>query len=475
MCWILLINKRSIILVKPKSYFCHEWVNKCKKLVTNSLQGISSSGMKLFPQIPSSLFTANRKRLTALMPAGAMVLMRSALPVQRNGDQYYPFRQESNFFWLTGLAHDTGYLLLYPDCPNPAMKELLFIPPYDPVKATWEGHMLTREEARAITGIEKVHHTGEFEMMLHECMAYAESVYLLSNEYTKFRPEDETQDIRFVNHIRKAYPLQRYERLYPLLLQLRNVKLSEEQELIRQACRITGQAFNELLQTVKPGISEAIVEMTIRNSFASQGCDAMGYAPIVAGGSNACTLHYNDNNCRLSEGDLLLLDFGAEYGNYSADLSRTIPVSGRFSPRQRQCYEAVLRVFKEGKKLFRPGQSIDEINRRVWAMMETEMIGLGLFTGNVILAQPADAPLFRKYLMHGVTHHLGLDVHDPGLRHKLLEPGMVLTFEPGLYIREENIGIRIENDLLITDDEPIDLMHDIPIEPDEIEAIMQQH
>jgi Xaa-Pro aminopeptidase len=431
--------------------------------------------MKLFSSIGSSLFQENRRRLTALMPENAMVLLRSALPTQRNGDQYYPFRQESNFYWLTGLAHDTGYLILYPDCPNPAFRELLFIPPYDPVKALWDGQMLTKEEAKAITGIEHVHPASEFETVLHECIGYADSVFLLTNEYTKFRPNDEPQDIRFVNQIKKAYPLQHYKRLYPLLLQLRNIKQTGEQDLIRKACQITGEAFMQVLRTTRPRLFESQIEMTIRQSLVNQNCDAMGFAPIVAGGANSCTLHYNANNCVLEEGSLLLLDFGAEYGCYSADMSRTIPVNGKFSPRQKQCYEAVLRVFKKGKKLFVPGQTIDDINRQVWSMMETEMIGLGLFNSQDVLDQPAEAPLFRKYLMHGVTHHLGLDVHDPGLRHRPLEPGMVLTFEPGIYIREENIGIRIENDLLITHEEPIDLMNEIPVEVAEIEALMQQY
>ena len=400
--------------------------------------------------------------------------MRSALPVQRNGDQYYPFRQESNFFYLTGIAHDTGFLIMFPDCPSEAHRELLFIPPYDPVKATWEGHMLTRERATEISGIAKVHHTGDFHLMLHECMAYAESVYLLTNEYTRFKPDDETQDLRFVNQIKSAYPLQRYERLYPLMLQLRNVKQAGELELIRHACKVTSDAYREVLRATRPNITETQLEILIRHKLAEQGCSDMGYAPIIAGGRNACTLHYNDNNGLLEDGSLLLLDFGAEYGNYSADLSRTIPVSGKFSPRQRQCYEAVLRVFKEGKRLFVPGITIDEINRLVWSMMEAEMIDLGLFSQKEVAGQPADAPLFRKYLMHGVSHHLGLDVHDPGLRQLPLMPGMVLTFEPGLYIREENIGIRIENNLLITDNQPIDLLEDAPLEPEEIETFMQR-
>lgn len=431
--------------------------------------------MKLFPSIPNELFKENRRRLASLMPDNAMALLRSALPVQRNGDQYYPFRQESNFFWLTGLAHETGYLILFPDCPNPALRELLFIPAYDPVKSIWEGRMLTLNEARSITGIERIHHSDEFDALLHECMAYAGCVFLLNNEYTRFRPEDEPQDLRFVNQIIKSYPLERYDRLYPLMLQLRNIKQPEELKLIRHACNITGEAFRKVLQTTRAGLIEAQIEMTIRQSLVNQHCDGTGYAPIVATGTNACTLHYTSNNCVLEEGDLLLLDFGAEYGNYSADLSRTIPVSGRFSPRQRQCYDAVLRVFRQGLELFVPGQTIDEVNRQVWSMMESEMIALGLFKREDVLAQAAEAPLYRKYLMHGVTHHLGLDVHDPGLRHRPLEAGMVLTFEPGLYIREEKIGIRIETDLLITHDQPIDLMPDIPVEADEIEALMQQH
>lgn len=426
-----------------------------------------------YSQIPQEFFISNRNRFISSLPTHAMALFTAAERMPRNGDQYYSFRQQSDFFYLTGIEQPDCQLLLFPSCPNPDYREILFIEAWDPIRATWEGHMLTKEEAKEISGAGMVMTTDQFDAVLHECMNYAQEIYFVTNEYIKFNPSNESIQLRFAKDIQARYPLHTYKRSAPILENLRSIKSEVEVELLTKACDITGEAFEKLLKTVKPGIYEYEVEADISHCFTINAANGHGYFPIIGSGINACVLHYNDNNCKLADSDLLLLDFGAEYANYTADLSRTIPVNGKFSPRQRECYEAVLRVFKAAIPLYVEGATIDSINQAVWKMMEKEMIGLGLFTAEEVEKQNPATPLYRKYLMHGVAHHIGLDIHDVGSKYTPLKAGMVLTLEPGIYIREEKIGIRIENDLLITKDVPVDLMKSIPIEVDEIEQLMQ--
>lgn len=427
-----------------------------------------------YPTIPHTFFSNNRKSFSGQLPSQALAVFSAAEKMHRNGDQFFSFRQQSDFFFLTGIEQPSCYLLLFPDCPNPLYREVLFIEPWDPVRATWEGHMLTKDEAKMISNAAQVMTTDQFEAVLHECMTYAENVFLNTNEYIKFKPAAEGVQHQLAHQLQKQYPLHSYRRSAPILEKLRTIKQPAEIELLSKACEITAKAFNQVLETTRPGMMEYQVEAQISHVFTDNAASGHGYHPIVGSGINACVLHYNDNNRQMQDGDLLLLDFGAEYANYTADLSRTIPVNGVFSQRQRQCYDAVLRVFKASVSLYTVGNTIDNINLAVWSMMEKEMIGLGLFTEEDVTAQKPEAPLYRKYLMHGVAHHIGLDVHDVGSKYAPLKAGMVLTCEPGLYIREENIGIRIENDILVTADGPVDLMAAIPLEADEIEAIMQQ-
>ena len=427
-----------------------------------------------YDPIPNSFFSQNRERLMALMPENSLAVMKSGEKMPRNGDQFFPFRQQSDFFYLTGIESDNCSLILFPDCPVKELRQVLFIEAYNAVKATWDGHMLSADEAKDIAGIETVRTTDQFEAVLRELMNYARAVYLNLNEYPKFSTEVPTAQQRFAASMRKQYPLHTYLRLAPLLEGLRVRKSKTEVGLLQKACDITGAAFQQVMQQTRPGRHEFEVQAEIEYVFTNQRANGHGYYPIVAGGANSCTLHYSANDQVLQDGDLLLLDFGAEYANYSADLSRTIPVSGKFSDRQRACYDAVLRVFKKAVKRYVPGSTIDQINKAVWEMMEKEMIGLGLFTADEVKKQKPENPLYQKYLMHGVAHHIGLDVHDVGLKHTPLAPGMVLTCEPGIYIREEKIGIRLENDILVTEAEPVDLMAHIPIEADAIEAIMNQ-
>ncbi|MBW7847872.1 MAG: aminopeptidase P N-terminal domain-containing protein [Bacteroidales bacterium] len=424
------------------------------------------------PDLPTEMFVRNRLNFSQMLPGKSLALFIGNEKMLRNGDQYFPFRQQSDFFYLTGISQEKAILMLFPDSPDPLLREVLFIEAYSALKAQWEGYMLSAEDARRISGVPRVLTHGDFASCLREAMSHTEEVFLYSYEYPRFLPETESIQLKFAHKIREQYPMHTYRRSAPLLDSLRPVKSEHEIALIKEACRITGLGFRKLLHTTRPGRFEFELEADLSHLFTTHRCNGHGYHPIIAGGINACTLHYNANNSALAEGELLLLDFGAEYANYSADLSRTIPVSGKFSPRQKQCYEAVLRVFKKAIPLYRTGNTIASINEAVWKMMEQEMIGLGLFSQTEVEQQSPENPLYKKYLMHGVAHHIGLDVHDTGSRYAPLVPGMVLTLEPGIYIPDENIGIRIENDILITADGPVDLMADIPIEAEEIESLM---
>jgi Xaa-Pro aminopeptidase len=427
--------------------------------------------MRYLP-IDKKVFQQNRESLKKRLPKGSVVILQSAEQMPRNGDQFFPFRQQSDFFYLTGIEQEETSLLLFPDCPNPAFREVLFIAKFDPVAAVWEGHKLNPAEATAVSGIDRVQTNDSFEAVLQEVMNYAETVWLNNNEYIKFFTDVTGKQLRLAHQLRNKYPLHNYMRVAPLLTSLRECKSPEEIGLLRTACEITHRAFNRIAAFVKPGIYEFEVQAEMEHEFTINRANGHGYHPIIAGGANSCILHYNENDKQLHDGDLLLLDFGAEYANYTADLSRTLPINGKFSPRQRQCYEAVLRVFKKTRALYVPGNTVDGINMACWQMMEEEMIGLGLFTAEDVKNQDSAAPLYRQYLMHGVAHPIGLDVHDVGSKFEPLKPGMVLTCEPGLYITAEKIGIRLENDILVTENGPVDLMADIPIEASDIESLM---
>ncbi len=424
--------------------------------------------------IPNKLFTDNRNKFRNILPKGAMLVMQSAEKMPRNGDQFFPFRQQSDFFYLTGIEQDETGLLLFPDCPNPALREVLFVGKFDPVAAVWEGHKLTPDEARNISGIAQVQTNEGFQATLQEAMNYAETVYLTNNEYIKFFTDVPDKQLRLARQLKEKYPLHDFRRAAPLITGLRVCKSDDEIELIKTAINITDKTFKRIAGFVKPGKHEFEVQAEMEHEFTINRASGHGYYPIIAAGENACILHYNENDKQMKDGDLLLLDFGAEYANYTADLSRTLPVNGKFTTRQRECYEAVLRVFKKTRALFTVGNTIDGINQACWKMMEAEMITLGLFTAEEIEQQDPTAPLFKKHLMHGVAHPLGLDVHDVGSKFEPLKAGMVLTCEPGLYIKEERIGIRLENNILITENGPVDLMAGIPIEAEEIEKLMEK-
>ncbi len=425
-----------------------------------------------YPPIEPQLFVENRKRLAAkLLPDSLAILNANDVP-PTNADGTTRFRQNSDLFYLSGIDQEETVLALFPDCRNEKHREILFLRRTDDLIAVWEGARLTEEQARERSGIASVHWLDSFPRILRELMIEAKHVYLNSNEHLRATSEVESRDQRFLRRCMTDYPLHRYERLAPLLHELRPVKSAVEIDLIKEACRITGQAFRRILGFVRPGVSEYEIEAELIHEFVRNRAAGFAYLPIIASGAGSCILHYieNDQTCR--DGDILLLDVGAEYANYAADLTRTIPVNGRFSDRQRDVYDAVLRIQRQAIALLRPGTRLKSYQEQVASIVEEELIRLKLFSRAEVEAQDSSHPLYKRYFMHGTAHHLGLDVHDVSAPARPLEPGMVLTCEPGIYIREENLGVRLENDILITEDGNLDLMADIPIEPGEIEDLM---
>jgi len=427
--------------------------------------------MRHYP-IDNSLFKTNRERFVHCLQKDSTTILFSNDQYPRNGDQIFKFRQNSDLLYLSGIDQEKTILLLSPECPNKKLREALFIIKTNEKLATWEGHKYTKNEAREISGIDNVFWLEDFEALLREALSFTKTAFLNSNEYVKYFNEVPDKNHRFALEFKNKYPLHKIDRAAPILTKLRTIKSEEEIKLIQKACDITKIGFERILRFVKPGVHEFEIEAEIDHEFKINRANGHGYAPIIASGRNACVLHYIENNKICDNGDLLLMDFGAEYANYTADMSRTIPVNGKFTNRQKQCYNSVLKVFKELRKLYVPGNTPDMINETAEKLMEAELVKLGLFTNDNIKKQDADNPLFKKYFMHGVAHPIGLDVHDVGSKYEAFKPGMVFTCEPGLYIREENIGIRIENDILITENEPIDLMGNIPIEVEDIEDIM---
>ena len=417
-------------------------------------------------------FTRNRKRLMEKLLPESLVVLAGNEHMPWSGDQDYPFRQNSDFFYLTGVDEENALLCLCPHHPDQNLREVLFIQEADPTMVIWYGKRLSREEASELSGIKNVKWVNDFKAALRDMAQQSRTIYMGLNEYLKYGTNTHDANRRLVDEIKNLFPLHQYERLTPLTTELRLCKSPEEIDITAKAIDITKEAFMRVLKTTKPGMMEYEVEAEMTHEFIRRGASGHAYSPIVAGGENACVLHYITNDCTLKDGDLMLLDFGAVYGNYASDCSRTIPVNGKFSPRQKQCYNAVLDVLKEAKKILVPGTTIEKTNKQIALMLEQKMIELGLFSADDVKNNTASTPLYFRYYMHGASHFMGLDVHDVGLRTMTLKKGMVLTCEPGLYIKEEGIGIRIENDILV-DDEPIDLMTEIPLEADEIEKLMR--
>jgi Xaa-Pro aminopeptidase len=426
----------------------------------------------IYPHIPKHLFEKNRIKLNNKLPERSVAIITSNDEMPRNGDQYFPFRQNSDLFYLTGIYQERTTLILCPDHPNSNMREILFILKPNKELETWHGKKLSKIEAIEMSGIQTIMWEEELDKTINELIYANTLIYLNISENPKLFSEMDTAEIRLVKKITSRFPLHQKERLAPSMTSLRLVKEPEEVKVMRYSCQITGNAFNRVLKFVKPDIHEFEIEAEITHEFLKAGAVGHAYYPIVASGENACFLHYITNRSKCNDGDMLLLDFGAEFANYAADCSRTIPVNGKFTPRQRDVYNATLRVFQKARHLMVKGTTITLIQKQVCKLWEEEHIKLGLYSMEDVRRQNPEEPLYQKYYMHGISHFLGLDVHDVGSKNVLLEPGMVLTCEPGIYIREEGLGIRLENDILVTHEEPIDLMKHIPMEIDEIENLM---
>jgi Xaa-Pro aminopeptidase len=427
--------------------------------------------MKYLP-IDPSLFTSNRSKFISLLKLKSISIFHSNDEYPRNGDQIYTFKQNSDLFFLTGIDQEQSILILFPDCPNPLYREVLFLRQTDEYIAVWEGHKYTIEEARTVSGIQNIYWLSEFDTILHSIIHYADNIYLNTNENDRYIHTVPYRDLRFIEQIKSKYPLHHYERAALIMRDLRVIKSSIEIELTEKACQITRDAFIRVLKFVKPGVAEYEIEAEIIHEFLRQRGTGHAYAPIIASGPNANILHYNDNNQICKNGDVILFDFGAEYANYNADMSRSVPVNGKFTKRQKQVYNAVLRVLRASSKMLVAGTVWNEYHEEVGKIMTGELIDLGLLSRHDVARQDPMMPLYKKYFMHGNSHHLGLDVHDFASRFKPFEVGNLLTCEPGIYIQEEGLGIRLENNILITPGGNRDLMADIPIEADHIEEIM---
>ena len=420
----------------------------------------------------ASLFVLNRKNFAQRLKPKSIAIFNANDEQLRSGDQNFAFKQNPDLFYLSGIDQEQSILILFPDCPNPLYREVLFLRQTNDHIKVWEGHKYTKEEAKKASGLEQVFWLDEFWTVLQSIIHYAENIYLNTNENDRSVYEVPYRDLRFIQQLKERYPLHQYERSALILRDLRPIKSDIEVQLTKKACEITRDAFVRVLKFTKPGVSEYEIEAEIIHEFIRQRATGHAYNPIIASGPNANILHYNDNNQVCKAGDVILFDFGAEYANYNADMSRSIPVSGRFSPRQKEVYNAVLRVMRAATKLLVSGTIWNEYHDEVGRIMEAELIGLGLLDKQAVVKQNPAAPLYKKYFMHGTSHHLGIDVHDFASRYKAFEVGNILTCEPGIYIPEEGLGIRIENNILITKNGNIDLMADIPVEVEELEDIM---
>ena len=425
-----------------------------------------------YSPIDPSLFIQNRNRLKLLLKPHSLAVFHSSDVMPTSADGQHPFVQHTDILYLSGIDQEETVLVLCPDAVEEKHREILFIRETSERIAIWEGPKYTPQEASEISGISIVYWTRELESVFRTLAIESETIYLNTNEHLRTEPVVETRDMRFLKWCMATYPLHHYDRLAPLMNHLRAVKAPQEIRLIRHACQITEKAFRRVLSFIQPDVWEFEIEAEIIHEFLKNRSRGPAYASIIASGKNACILHYehNDHPCR--SGDLVLMDFGAEYAGYASDMTRTVPVNGRFTPRQKAVYNAVLRVLKAASAMLMPGNTLIEYQKAVGQVMEKELVDLGLLSLADIQNQSEAAPAYRKYFMHGVSHHLGLNTHDYGNRHRIFEPGMVLTVEPGIYIADEGIGVRIENDIVITADGPDDLMKDIPIEADHIETLM---
>lgn len=429
-----------------------------------------------YEDIGSELFITNRKRLVKALPKGAIAVFNSNDHMPTNADGTMPFKQNNDLFYLTGVQQEESCLVICPDFPDKNLREVLFLREPNELLEKWEGHKLTKKEAKEISGVTTVRWNGDFQKVFHHMMVMGgvSSVFLNTNEHYRSSVVVQTRDARFIEWCKSTYPLHRYERVAPIMADLRTIKQKREIELMQKACNITEKGFRRILGFVKPGVMEYEIEAEYVHEFIMNRSRGFAYEPIIASGVNNCVLHYLENNKECKAGDLILLDVAAEYANYNSDLTRTIPVSGRFTKRQKDVYNAVLRVMRGAIQLMGPSTNFFNYQREVEKMMEEELLKLKLISKSETIKKNPENPGFRKYFYHGTSHLIGLDVHDVGDMHAKMAIGSAWTVEPGIYIQEEGFGIRLENNVVIKKNGVVDLMKNIPIEAEEIEELMNR-
>ncbi|GAO41287.1 aminopeptidase P N-terminal domain-containing protein [Flavihumibacter petaseus] len=425
-----------------------------------------------YPPLDNAIYTKNRDRFVKQMVPGSIAIFNSNDELPSNGDALHPFRQNSDLYWLTGIVQEDSMLVLFPGNPDQRFREFLVLTRPNELKEKWDGHRLRREEAMNISGIRQIVWLDSLDGLLQPMIHLAETVYLNTNENDRKNNQVPVRDYRFAAEMRHRYPLHQYRRSAPILKLLRAVKLPGEIAVMQQAIDITQKTFERVLQFVRPGVMEYEIEAEIWHEFIRNRATRPAYNSIIASGNRARVLHYIENNQECKNGELVLMDFGAEYGGYCADLTRTIPVNGRFTPRQKEVYDACLRLHDYAKSILKPGITLLDYTDKVGIEATKEFVKLGLLSRSDVKNQDKDNPAYRKFLYHGISHHLGIDVHDLGTRTEPLQAGMVLTVEPGIYIENEQMGIRIENNVWLTKTGNKDLMAKIPIHADEIEKFM---
>ncbi len=420
------------------------------------------------------LFKKNRQRFTALMDKNAIAIFNSNDELPSNGDALHKFKQNTDLYWLTGIEQEDSMLVLFPDNPDPKYREVLVLVRPNELKEKWDGHRLRANEGRAVSGIETILWLDSLDALLQTWIHLADSIYLNTNENDRKANMVPVRDYRFIEQMKLRYPLHQYKRSARIMKEVRAIKTSFEVEVIQKAIDITEVAFKRLLQFIKPGVMEYEIEAEIFHSFLMQKATGPAYGSILASGDRARTLHYVSNNQACKDGELILMDFGAEYGGYCADLTRTVPVNGKFTRRQKQVYNACLHLHNYAKSLLKPGITIVDYTDKVGEEATQQFLKIGLLKKTDIKNEDKENRAYRKYLYHGISHHLGIDVHDLGTRTTPIKAGMVFTIEPGIYIEEEKMGVRIENNFWITKNGNKDLMANIPITAEDIEKLMKR-
>ncbi len=428
-----------------------------------------------YAQIDSNLFVKNRKKFMAQMKPKSIAVFNSNDVYPIGADSTMPFEQARDIFYLSGADQEETILLLFPDAIDPKHREILFVRETNEHIAVWEGAKLTKEKATEVSGIKTVYWLTDFDKIFFDLMTEADTIYFNTNEHYRQAVETQTREDRFIEKCKKEYPAHQWAKSNPILQQIRGVKEPEEIDLMQRACDITEKGFRRILEFVKPGVWEHEIEAEYLHEFIRNRSKGFAYTPIIASGGNANVLHYVENNRQVKDGDMILMDLAAEYANYSSDMTRTIPANGKFTDRQKEVYSAVLRVKDEATKMLVPGTLWAEYHKEVGKLMTSELIGLGLLDKADVQNENPDWPAYKKYFMHGTSHHIGLDTHDYGELKKPMKANMVFTVEPGIYIPAEGMGIRLEDDVVIQEKgEPFNLMRNIPIEIEAIEELMNK-